>query len=157
DVWHLDDFREIVICDFEYHYGTGGSSQGPPIPVCACALELHSGRQHRLWTDELLRRHSPPWAQGPDVLFISYNAPAELSCFIQLKWSLPIHILDLLIEQRQLCNGIPHPPEDFKLTTTLAYYGLPAIAASDKKDWQQLALTGGPFSAEDREGLLDYC
>src|SRR5215467_4491944 len=100
----FSEFTEIVLCDFEYHYGTGGSSEGPPLPVCACALEWYSRREYRLWTNEL-NRDCPPWAHGRDVLFVSFNALAELGCYIALKWPLPACILDLLIEYRQLRNG----------------------------------------------------
>jgi hypothetical protein len=99
----IDDFSEVVLCDFEYHHG--GLSEGPPVPVCSCALELRSGRECRLWADEL-RRQEPPWACGRHVLFVSYNATAELGCYLALGWSFPSCILDLLIEHRQLVNGM---------------------------------------------------
>jgi hypothetical protein len=57
----FEDFREIVLVDFEYHHG-GLGDHSPPVPLCACALELRSGQRHRLWDAEL-RTPSPPWPQ----------------------------------------------------------------------------------------------
>src|SRR5215469_6997645 len=99
----LEDYAEVLLCDFEYHHG--GRPEGPPTtPLCACALELRSGREYRLWTEELERKE-PPWVQGRDTLFVSYSAPAELDCYLSLGWPLPPFILDLLIEHRQFANG----------------------------------------------------
>jgi len=95
----LEDFSQIVLCDFEFHYGTGGSSEGPPTPICACAVEFHSGQEWRVWADQFRQR--PPWPHGHDVLFVSYDAPAELRCYPVNRWPLPLFILDLLLEYRQ--------------------------------------------------------
>src|SRR5262249_35896135 len=122
----IDDFSEVVLADFEFHHG--GLPDGPPIPVCACALELQSGREYRLWMDEL-HRHEPPWAHGCDVLFTSYNATAELSCYLVLGWPFPTRILDLLIEHRQLVNGVLDKKWPRDLLSAMRYYGLPAIEA----------------------------
>src|SRR4030095_14067179 len=100
----LDDFAEVVLCDFELHHG--GLPDSPPlIPLCACAVELRSGREYRLW-DEELRRAEPPWRHDSETIFVAYTTPAELSCLVELGWSLPAYILDLLIEFRLAVNGI---------------------------------------------------
>jgi DNA polymerase I len=152
----ISAFTEIVLCDFEYHYGTGESSEGPPIPVCACALEWHSGREYRLWTTELNRKR-PPWAHGRDVLFVSFNALAELGCYIELRWPLPPCILDLLIEYRQLSNGVLDKHAKRDLVSALGRYQLPTVDPSEKEKWQNLIITGGPFTSDQQRGILDYC
>ena len=126
----LTDFAEVVLCDFEYHHG--GSREGPPIPLCACALEWRSGRQYRLWTNQLDRRE-PPWAHGRDVLFVSYNAPAELICYRAKGWSPPPFILDLNIEHRQLVNGILPKYHKRDVLSAMLYYGLSGIEAMEKR------------------------
>jgi hypothetical protein len=150
----IDDFSEVLLCDFEYYHGelTGG----PPIPVCACALELRSGREYRLWTDELHRRETP-WAHGRDVLFSSYNVTAELSCYLALDWPFPPCILDLLIEHRQLVNGVIDKQWPRDLLSAMRYHGLSGIEASAKEEWRDLILTGGPFDSKQRDGILAYC
>jgi DNA polymerase I-like protein with 3'-5' exonuclease and polymerase domains len=151
-VRRLRDFREIVIVDAEYRRVAG------KIEVhCICAKEVLSGRQYRVWRDELERLKEPPYAHGWDTLFVSYNAPAELSCYLNLGWSMPPHILDLLIEHRQLVNGKVDKHEKRGLLQALRYHGLPAMEETEKKRWQDLAMRGGPFTAEERDGLLQYC
>ena len=49
-----------------------------------CARELRSGREYRIWHDELWRLSAPPYPHGADSLFVSYNAPAELSAYLPL-------------------------------------------------------------------------
>jgi hypothetical protein len=148
-------FSEVVLCDFEYY--TSNEVNAPLlVPLCACAKELRSGRKFRLWGTEL-KRSGPPWAHGPNDLFCSYNAPAELGCFLELGWPLPRWILDLCIEHRQLANGVlaKHLPRD--LLAAMRYHGLNGIEVVEKQCWHKLILTGGPFDAEQRVGILDYC
>jgi hypothetical protein len=151
----FDCFGEVILCDFEFYHGS--NEDGPLIiPLCACAQELRSGRKFRLW-DEELRRSTPPWAHGPDVLFCSYNAPAELRCYIELGWPVPQWILDLCIEHRQIVNSVLDKGMPRDLLAAMRYHGLSGIEALEKKDWQKLILTGGPFDVDQRTGILDYC
>src|SRR5215471_7575879 len=60
----LDDFKAIVACDFEFDYGTGGSSEGPPHVICGCARELRSGQEYYIWSNEFGNR--PPWPHEND-------------------------------------------------------------------------------------------
>jgi hypothetical protein len=151
---YLDSFEEIILCDFEYHDSKNGNRL--VIPVCACAKELRSGREFRLWEQELIRP-APPWVHGPNVLFCSYNAPAELGCFLELKWPLPQWILDLCIEHRQVVNGVLDKKMPRNLLAAMRYYGLPSIDMLAKQHWQNRIILGGPFDAEERRGILEYC
>jgi hypothetical protein len=99
----LGAFREVVAVDFEF-IATPGNR---PIPVCAVAHELRSGRSFRIWLDEL--GPSPPYAKGPDVLFMAYYASAELGCYRVLGWPMPERILDLFTEFRARTNGLETP------------------------------------------------
>jgi hypothetical protein len=121
---YLDCFGEIVLCDFEYYDSKNGDSQ--VVPLCACAKELRSGREFQVWEQELIRPE-PPWAHGPNVLFCTYNAPAELRCFIELKWSFPQWILDLCIEHRQIVNGVLDKKRPRNLLAAMRHYGLSGI------------------------------
>jgi hypothetical protein len=150
----IDSFCEVVLVDFEYFQADGGNCL--LIPLCACAKELRSGREFDLWGEDLTRTE-PPWAHGPDALFCSYNAPAELGCYLVLRWPLPQWILDLCIEHRQLVNGVLEKKMPRDLPSAMRYYGLSGIDAAEKRDWQKLILSGGPFDPEQRTGILKYC
>jgi hypothetical protein len=94
----LDNFREVVAVDFEFIAATGNR----PTPVCLVAHEQRSGRRFRLWRDQF--GPEPPYATGPDVLFVAYYASAELGCYRVLGWPMPDRILDLFTEFRARCR-----------------------------------------------------
>jgi DNA polymerase I len=66
-------FREIVVVDFEFEVGHGDR----PWPICLVAKELRSGRTYRVFQSEFGAR--PPYATGPDMLFVAFYASAELT------------------------------------------------------------------------------
>jgi hypothetical protein len=148
----LEDFREIWLVDFEFTQPPGER----PDPICLVAREFRSGRTIRLWQDELTRREISPYSIDSDALFVAYLASAELGCHLALGWPLPTSILDLYVEFRYLVNGFK-PPGGFGLVGALAYFGLPALDANEKKRMQLLAARGGPYSETEQQALLDYC
>ena len=91
-------FREVVVVDFEFTNIAGER----PVPVCLVARELRSGRRFHVWRDQF--GPAPPYATGPDVLFVAYYASAELGCYRALGWPMPERILDLFIEFRDHTN-----------------------------------------------------
>jgi DNA polymerase I-like protein with 3'-5' exonuclease and polymerase domains len=139
-----------VAVDFEYIPAPGSVR-----PLCGCAKELRSGHEYRVWQDELERLDAPPWPHGMDALFVSYNAPAELSAYLALDWPMPPHILDLLIEYRHLINGKVDKHKPRKLQDALRYFGLQEV--EEKERWHQVILSGGPFDVDTQAGILDYC
>jgi len=146
----LESFREVVLADFEFAITPGDR----PIPVCLVAHELRSGRRVRLWQDQF--GPAPPYATGPDVLFIAYYASAELGCYRVLNWPMPERILDLFPEFRARTNGLDTPAGN-SLLGALAYFGLDAMGASEKEDMRALVLRGGPWTADEQTAILDYC
>src|SRR4051812_32059328 len=148
----LDAYREVWFADFEFSSPPGER----PLPVCLVAREFRSGRTVRLWRDELSCRREPPYPTGPDVLFVAYFASAELGCHLALGWALPARVLDLYAEFRNIANGLS-PPNGFGLLGALAWYGLDAMDGAEKKSMQELAIRGGPWTAEEREALMAYC
>src|SRR5262245_3793145 len=145
-------FASVWAVDFEFTAHSGE----PPMPICLVARELISGRERRVWEDELLTLAAPPYPIGPRDLFIAYYASAELGCHLALGWPMPPNVLDLYVEFRCRTNGAPVPC-GHGLLGALTYFGLDAMAAEEKATMRQLALRGGPFTAEERAGLLDYC
>jgi DNA polymerase-1 len=146
----LAAFREIVLADFEFAVTPGNR----PEPVCLVARELKSGRRFRIWQDQF--GPAPPFATGPDVLFVAYYASAELGCYRVLGWPMPERILDLFCEFRARINGLDTPAGN-GLLGALAYFGLDAMGASEKTEMRDLVLRGGPWSETERIAILDYC
>jgi len=145
-------FREVWLVDFEFSAPPGER----PTVVCMVAHELESRRRLRLWQDELMALGRPPYSLGQDALFVAYYASAEIGCHLVLNWPLPVNVLDLFTEFRNLTNGISTPCGT-SLLGALAWFGLGAIEVAEKESMRELAQRGGPWTAEEREMLLDYC
>jgi DNA polymerase-1 len=150
--WRDWPFGEVWTADFEFAVDAGDN----PVPVCVVAHELRTGQRVRLWRDELLVLHAPPYAIDKDALFVAFYASAELGCHLALGWPLPANVLDLYVEFRIQSNGLA-PPCGSGLLGALAWYGLDAIEASEKDAMRELALRGGPWTDAEKVGLLDYC
>src|SRR5262245_6569656 len=145
----LRDFREIRSLDFEYRALRGEHVE----PHCLVTHELRSGKRLRLWRDQM---SSPPYRLDPDCLFMCFNAAAELSCHLTLKWPLPINILDLYVEFRCLTNGLILP-DGRGLLGAMSYFKLDALSVAEKNEMRELAMRGTPFTAQEKKDLLAYC
>jgi hypothetical protein len=148
----LAAFREVWCCDFEFHADPGER----PRPLCLVAREQHTGRELRHWRDALLRQRCAPFHTGPDALFVAYFASAELGCFLELGWSLPVHVLDLYVEHRCETNGLPSPCGN-GLIGALALRGLAHIDAGEKEAMRRLILDHTAWSDNEQTEILQYC
>jgi DNA polymerase I len=143
-------FAQIWAVDFEFNAHAGAR----PDPICLVARELHGGQIIRLWHDQF--GPEPPYPTGADALFVAYYASAELGCHLALGWPMPARILDLYVEFRHRTNG-GATPFGRGLLGALAYFGLEHIGVTEKEEMQTLAMRGGPWTADERQALLDYC
>jgi DNA polymerase-1 len=105
------NFREIVVADFEYEIG---DDQLPDV-LCLVAHILDETLQHvrtvKLWRGEF--GDKPPFGVGPDSLFVSYSAWAEMTCFQELGWEFPEHIFDQHAAYLAASNILlPHNPDE---------------------------------------------
>jgi hypothetical protein len=152
--------RHVVVADFEFEFGGHATSEAAgrsgelPRPVCMVAKDLCSGQEWRVWRGEF--GAAPPFPIGQDGLFVAFYASAELGCFQELGWPQPANILDLYLEFRNRTNGLPTPAGS-GLIGALTYFGLDSLAGAEKDNMRAAVLAGGPWSAEDRAAILDYC
>ncbi len=146
----LEMYRQVWAVDYEFMAPPGEI----PDPVCLVARELKSGKTIRLWRDQF--GPVPPYSTDADSLFVAYYASAELGCHLVLGWPMPARILDLFTEFRCQTNGLPTVAGK-GLIRALAAYGLDSIGAIEKDEWRNLVMRGGPWSADERAGILDYC
>jgi hypothetical protein len=149
---NLAAFREVWYSDSEFRAAPGER----PWPVCMVARELHSGRELRLWRNELLALRRAPFETGPGSLFVAYFASAELGCFLELGWPLPCQVLDLFTEHRCETNGRGSPCGN-GLVGALALRGLAHIDGGEKAAMRRLILDRTAWSAEEQAAILDYC
>lgn len=143
-------YPEIWALDFEFIARPGER----PYPVCMVAKELGSGRLLQYWQGDFTG--SPPFEVGPESLFVAYFASAELGCFLQLGWPLPVRIVDLYAEFRRETNGLSLPAGR-GLLGALSHHRISAITTDEKHEMRDLVLRGGPWSSAERRAILDYC
>jgi hypothetical protein len=145
-------FRELWCVDFEFRNDRGER----PWVVCMVAQELVSGRQIRMWRDELLALKKAPFDTGPDVALVAYYASAELGVFLELGWPLPVNVIDLFAEHRVATNGQKLPCGN-DLLGALAIRGLAHIDAGDKDAMRQLIIGKRHWSETEQQAILAYC
>ena len=146
----LGDFEEVWCVDCEFRAPAGER----PDPVCIVAKEVWTGRVLRQWVGEFSSR--PPYRTDAKALFVAYYASAELGCHLAFGWPMPVHVLDLYAEFRNVTNGLP-TPAGRGLLGALAHFGLEHITATQKDAARDLVMRGGPWSASDRAHILNYC
>jgi hypothetical protein len=144
----LDD---VVFIDFEFIADPGER----PRPVCMVAAEQRSGRIIRTWLDEK-QPGGPLFRTGPGVMMVAFFASAELGCCLALGHPFPQLVLDLFAEFRVRTNG-QYLPHGRGLLGALQHYGLDAIEGAKKDFLRKRILAGGPYNAEERQAILDYC
>ncbi len=152
DLVGLDCFEEVWLVDAEYSAPAGYH----PVPICVVAREARTGREIRVWQDDLATLSRPPFRIDDRALFVSYAAPAEFSVFHALGWPAPARTLDLYVEFKSLTNRLA-TPSGSGLLGALVYHGLDAMDAAEKTAMRDLAIRGGPFTDDERRALLDYC
>lgn len=148
----FSQYREVWLVDFEFNANPGER----PDPVCMVARELRSGKRIRLFREELYSLKAPPYGIDETSLFVAFFASAELTCHLALSWNLPVNVLDLYVEFRNLTNGrrLEHGAG---LLGAMAYFGLDCISVAAKEEMRDLALRSGPWTNEEKTALLDYC
>jgi hypothetical protein len=145
----LSFFKNVWLVDFEFSQ-PGGEK---PSVVCMVAREFFTGRLLRCWQDEL---GGPPFDTRPDSLFVAFYSSAEWGCHLALGWPLPARVLDLYAEFRCITSGL-NRPNGSGLLGALSYFGLDALDAVEKDAMRQLVIRGGPWTADEKRAILDYC
>ena len=75
-------------------------------------------------------------------------------CFIELGWPVP-EIIDLFSVHRVATNGATGVGNS--LVAALGHWDCPGLDAGEKDDMRRLILRGGPWDADERAAILDYC
>jgi DNA polymerase I len=148
----LTQFGDVILCDFEF-WGPDGSLKEP---VCVAWKSLRTGYVGTLWRDQF--GAESPFPVSPGTLFVAYNVEAELQCFLQLGWDLPVHVLDLLTEHRHETNMFGLKDMGRTLPNAMTWHGLTAhVSKDEKKGMQQMVLQGGPWTSQQIRDILEYC
>ena len=148
-------FREVWSVDFEYRPLDGCN----PEVRCMAALEYHSGRRIVIWADELYKLNHPPFNIGSSSLYVAYYASAEFSCHLALAWELPVYVLDLCFEFKNLNSNILVSGGKGLLGCAL-HYGIKTMEATEKKEMRELAMVDKrhwEYTLTEKKELMEYC
>ena len=152
----LNQYPEgLVLIGFKFHpeNGVEGST---PIPVCLVTQNLETGEIQRIWQDDLMQLKQAPFPTGVGSLVVAYCASTEVSCFLALGWPLPVNLIDLFAEFRNLTNG-----KDVRhgngLVGAMMHFGLITRSAEEKECMRVLILSTGPWAENEKQSILDYC
>jgi DNA polymerase-1 len=145
-------FKQIYAVDFEF-YGDDGEN---PQVVCMVAQDLRTGDISRYWRDQLLEMKTPPFITGGNTLILTFFASAEIQSMLALKWPTNVSVIDLFTEFRCATNGNPDVGRK-GLINALAYYQLDYLIPEQKDAMRALILSGGPWSEDQKQAILDYC
>ena len=148
----LSQFREIWAVDFEFNGPDGELKR----PVWMVAREGRSGREIRLWRDELENLRAAPFDVGPSSLLVAFLASAELGCFLQLGWQLPVNVLDLYAEHRVRTNGLILPTDN-SLIGVCALRGITTITSARKHAMRDVIMRQNTWSATETQEIMEYC
>jgi DNA polymerase I len=155
------NYRTVLLIDTEFRQTPFGHVH----PVCLVAKDVVSGHEYRTWTDDSDTSELPTLPDGPNVLYVSYSAPAEWSCWLAWGWELPCNILDLHAVHRLENNGLTEfqrgeeRPLRCSLLSLMQEKDLGHLAMSEahKEAMRNLILQGGPYTHEQKTAILDYC
>jgi len=145
--------RQIWFVDFEYYQPDGEL----PSPLCLVAHEKYSGQWSRLSGGEF--PNTPPYSVAGDSIFVAYAADAELLCHRALGWSFPEKVIDLHVEYLNFSNQLERSSSqvDDSLLAVLAQFKIEHITSTEKDRMREVAMSGGPRTAQEAAELLAYC
>lgn len=146
-------FREVVIADTEFRSFGDGSF----LVRCVCAVELRSGREHRLWIEEESRC---PYPTDDRILFVAHYGSAEIGSHLSLRWLIPKNVLDTCVEFSAMTSGLRGRGERRSLLGALRYFGIHTLEDEEKAELRELAMMdkkNAEYTISERRDLLNYC
>jgi hypothetical protein len=162
--WRELPFAEVWCVDTEFYPGPGyanGGRDGDPItPLALVAHEMRSGRTIRRWQGEF--GPFPPYRLDGDSLIFTYFATAEFGFHLAVGWGEPAKTIDAYVEFRHATNDARLKSGDrekgfYSTGGALRHFGLDEIDVARKGDMRDRIIAGPPFSAGERNDILDYC
>ena len=143
----LPQYTGIVVWDFEFRPDADHRQS----PVCATFLELRSGTRVELWGE--FGAH-PPFPTAGDWLWVATRILRDALPH-RSRWPIPETILDLEAEFR--CATTNYTVSAGKgLPGAMCAYGLMWSGTLEKPEMIRLILGGGPYTAAERQRIIEY-
>lgn len=131
------------------------------VPVCASAVELHSGRKISLAFSRAGEQLPNPLDFGPDALHILFMATADLGFALSAGWGLPCNVIDLWVEYRNQTNGLVDNQGEkleHNIISACHRYGVyDTTPVAEKEANRDRIIAGFPFTNEEMQRIQLYC
>jgi DNA polymerase I len=150
--WLRSTYSQVLAVDTEYRQ----TPEGLPHVVCIVMREVFGRLPALRLFEHEFQKECPVDFSRPDVLFVSYAAPAEIGSFLQIGWPVPRNILDLWAEARMNVNYIGQRSR-VNLLATLAHYGIDSMDYVEKEEMRALVMNQTSYTPEEQRQILDYC
>ncbi|MDA0996534.1 MAG: DNA polymerase [Proteobacteria bacterium] len=124
--------------------------------VCACYEDIFTGETWNFW------EHDKPSNFGSHFnfennLIVTYNATAEIGCYLNLNHVIPKNIFDVFVEIKRLYLD-KRARNKFSLLDTAQSYGLTDVMTKDEKtNTRDLIINNTEYTVEQRKTILEYC
>ena len=127
------------------------------VPVCASAVELHSGRKISLAFSRAGEQLPNPLDFGPDALHILFMATADLGFALSAGWGLPCNVIDLWVEYRNQTNGLVDNQGEkleHNIISACHRYGVyDTTPVAEKEANRDRIIAGFPFTNEEMQQI----
>ena len=143
-------FDRCLAVDFEYRMDK--TKTIPKKVVCATYKDVFTGETWNFWEHDKQSFH--PHFDFHNNLFITFNAVAEVGCWLKLLHGIPKNIWDCMIEHRRLYNG---QKEKFNLLSVGQDYGyLDELTKDQKEEERDLIIRNETYTAAQKKRILAY-
>ena len=133
--------HDIIVVDTEFRQDSDAGKL--PHPWCISWMSLRDRVPHKVWLEgsDLECPYDPE-----TTIVVAYYAPAEMSVFLQLGWSLPKMVVDLFAEYALKTNGWFGRRS---LLDAMRFHGLRAMDVEHKTQWRERLITSDPPFPEE--------
>ena len=145
-----NNFDRCLAVDFEYRMDV--TKTMPKKVVCATYKDVFTGETWNFWEHD--RQSFHPHFDFHNNLFITFNAVAEVGCWLTLLHGVPTNVWDCMIEHRRLYNG---RKDKFNLLSVGQDYGyLDELTKEQKQEERDLIINNETYTKGQRQRILNY-
>lgn len=148
---YLSSFEQVWLVDFQCQQSLGERAK----PLALTCMELSSSEVKYYELEQINSLDIPPFGIGLNDLVIGFDVSQISKCHLSLGWDLPRNVLDLLIEFRNVVNGL-FPQSDIGLNSALDWYRVRRDGLLEKEAMCQIYLNDSEQYSSNNQALKEY-
>ena len=128
----------------------------PKKVLCMVYQNVFTGEVQRYWEHD--RPSQTPHFDFDNVLLVSFNAVAEVGCYLNLHHGLPRNIWDCYVENARLYKPYRTGKGALNLLNTANFYNVKNVMSEEeKKENLNLIINNESYSLDEQKQILNYC